>query len=132
MFKHANGSLKELNSDFGEIMGNDLDVELAGRQVSIYFTKNHAADIKVVLLADNKENGDVNATFEDTESGTEAPNPEIIFERGEKVRVIDGPFADFHGAVEEVNYEKNRLKVTLQIFNRTTLVELEFNQVEKT
>jgi|TARA_B110000902_G_C14125158_1_gene519754 hypothetical protein len=46
MFKHANGSLKELNSDFGGIMGNDLDVELAGRQVSIYFTKNHAADIK--------------------------------------------------------------------------------------
>jgi|TARA_B110000090_G_C13389120_1_gene448810 hypothetical protein len=68
MFKHANGSLKELNSDFGGIMGNDLDVELAGRQVSIYFTKNHAADIKVVLLADNKENSDANATFEHTES----------------------------------------------------------------
>ena len=132
MFKHANGSLKELNSDFGGMSGNVLDVELAGRQASIYFTKNHAADIKAVLLADNKENGDANATLEDTESGAEAPNPETIFEPGEKVRVIDGPFADFHGAVEEVNYEKNRLKVTLQIFNRTTLVELEFNQVEKT
>ena len=132
MFKHANGSLKELNSDFGGITGNDLDVELAGRQVSIYFTKNHAADIEAVLLANNKENGDANATPEDTESGTEAPNLETIFEPGKKVRVIDGPFADFHGAVEEVNYEKNRLKVTLQIFNRTTLVELEFNQVEKT
>jgi len=54
MFKHANGSLKELKPDFGGITGNVLEIELAGRQESIYFSKNHAADIKAVLLAESK------------------------------------------------------------------------------
>lgn len=59
------------------------------------------------------------------------PRPKTLFEPGESVRVIDGPFADFSGVVEEVNYEKSRLRVAVLIFGRSTPVELEFGQVEK-
>lgn len=59
------------------------------------------------------------------------PRPKTLFEPGEEVLVIDGPFLDFKGLVEEVNYEKSKLMLTVNVFNRPTPVELEFKQVEK-
>jgi transcriptional antiterminator NusG len=66
------------------------------------------------------------------EEGVEKPRHKVLFEVGELVRVKDGPFADFNGNVEEVNYEKNKVRVTVTIFGRATPVELDFDQVEKT
>src|ERR671938_563932 len=65
------------------------------------------------------------------QEGVEKPRPKVLFEVGEAVRVKEGPFADFHGNVEDVNYDKNKLRVSVTIFGRSTPVELDFGQVEK-
>jgi transcription termination/antitermination protein NusG len=74
---------------------------------------------------------EVEKIMQQIQDGVEKPRPKVLFEPGEIVRVKDGPFTDFHGSVENVNYEKNRLRVSVTIFGRATPVELEFGQVEK-
>lgn len=65
------------------------------------------------------------------QEGTERPRPKVEWEVGEVVRVKEGPFTDFNGAIEEVNYDKSKLRVSVTIFGRATPVELDFHQVEK-
>jgi transcriptional antiterminator NusG len=72
------------------------------------------------------------AILQQVQEGAEKPKPKFTFQAGEEVRVIDGPFADFNGMVEDVNFEKNKLRVSVSIFGRMTPVELDFSQVEKT
>lgn len=74
---------------------------------------------------------EVNVILDRISDGAAKPRPKVLFEVGEVVRVIDGPFADFNGVVEEVNYDKSRLRVAVTIFGRSTPVELEFSQVSK-
>lgn len=74
---------------------------------------------------------EVEKILQQMQEGVEKPKPKILFEIGEMVRVKEGPFTDFNGTVESVNYEKSRLQVSVTIFGRATPVELEFGQVEK-
>lgn len=69
--------------------------------------------------------------LQQVQAGSEKPKPKVEFEVGQQIRVNEGPFADFNGVVDEVNYERNKLRVSVQIFGRETPVELEFGQVEK-
>jgi len=74
---------------------------------------------------------EADAILQRIQEGVEKPKPKVLFEPGEVVRVNDGPFTDFNGVVEVVNYEKSRLRVAVLIFGRSTPVELDFGQVEK-
>ena len=74
---------------------------------------------------------EADAILQRVQDGVEKPKPKVLFEPGQMVRVVDGPFNDFNGVVEEVNYDKSRLRVSVLIFGRATPVELEFGQVEK-
>lgn len=74
---------------------------------------------------------EVQNILQQVQEGVEKPKPKVLFEVGEAVRVIEGPFTDFHGNVEEVNYDKSKLRVSVLIFGRSTPVELDFGQVEK-
>lgn len=74
---------------------------------------------------------EADAILNRVQEGVDKPRPKVLFEPGEMVRVIDGPFNDFNGTVEEINYEKSRLRVAVSIFGRSTPVELDFQQVEK-
>ena len=74
---------------------------------------------------------EANSILHRVEEGVDKPRPKTLFEPGEVVRVIDGPFNDFNGVVEKVNYDKSKLNVAVQILGRATPVELDFSQVEK-
>jgi transcription termination/antitermination protein NusG len=74
---------------------------------------------------------EANKILQRVQEGVDKPRPKVLFEPGEVVRVIDGPFNDFNGVVEEVNYDKSKLRVAVQILGRATPVELDFGQVEK-
>src|SRR5574337_786272 len=75
---------------------------------------------------------EVDKIMQQMQEGVEKPRPKVLWEIGEVVRVKEGPFTDFHGSVEDVNYEKSKLRVSVTIFGRATPVELDFGQVEKT
>ncbi len=74
---------------------------------------------------------EVQNIMDQMQAGVEKPKPKVLFEVGELVRVKEGPFTDFNGSVEEVNYDKNKIRVAVTIFGRSTPVELDFGQVEK-
>ena len=74
---------------------------------------------------------EVQNIMQQMQAGVEKPRPKVLFEVGESVRVKEGPFTDFTGMVEEVNYDKNKIRVAVTIFGRATPVELDFGQVEK-
>jgi len=74
---------------------------------------------------------EVDRILQRVETSVDKPRPKVIYEPGEMVRVVDGPFKDFEAIVEGVDYDKNKLQVSVLIFGRSTPVELEFTQVEK-
>ena len=74
---------------------------------------------------------EVKLIMQQMQAGVEKPRPKVLFEVGELVRVKEGPFTDFNGSVEDVNYDKNKIRVAVTIFGRSTPVELDFGQVEK-
>ena len=95
---------------FSSLISGTCDIAMASRSI-----KDKEVEIILQRMDDSKSN----------------PTQKLTFEKGEAVRVIDGPFKDFSGSVEDINYEKSKLRVSVVIFGRATPVELEFGQVEK-
>ncbi|MBI2447055.1 MAG: transcription termination/antitermination factor NusG [Candidatus Omnitrophica bacterium] len=110
-------------------------VEMELNDTSWYFIKNIqgvtgfvGSGTKPLPLSENE----VKNILRQTEEKKEKPMPKVIFQKGETIRVAEGPFASFNGMIEEVNPNKGKLKVSISIFGRSTPVELEYWQVEKT
>lgn len=74
---------------------------------------------------------EVDAITQRIQDGVEKPKPKVLFEVGQRVRVTEGPFNDFDGIIDEVNYERSKVRISVQIFGRDTPVELGFYQIEK-
>jgi len=119
-----------LGKDFGEILvPTEEVVEIRGGQKRRSERKFFPGYVLVQMdLNDETWHLVKNVRVQD---GVDKPKPKVLFDVGEVVLVTDGPFNDFNGVVEEVNFEKNKLLVAVQIFGRSTPVELEFSQVEK-
>ena len=94
-------------------------------------SKRHTDNKDLVDAEKKYDLEEAKGIMQQLEVGAEVSKPKITFEPGEMVRVIDGPFNDFSGVVENVNYEKSKLSVAVQILGRPTPVDLNFNQVEK-
>ena len=77
------------------------------------------------------EQDQVDEILRQMEAGAEKPKPKSVFQRGDKVRVVDGPFVNFQGTVDDINPERGRMKVVVPVFGRPTPVELEYYQVER-
>jgi transcription termination/antitermination protein NusG len=110
-------------------------VEMEMNEDSWYLVQKTSGVIKFIGGTSDKpvplSAKEVEKILQRMQEGVDKPRPKVLFEVGEVVRVVDGPFADFNGEVKEVNYEKNRLRVSVVIFGRSTPVELEFGQVKK-
>jgi transcription termination/antitermination protein NusG len=110
-------------------------VEMDMDEGSWYLVQKTPCVIKFIGGTSDKpvplSNKEVDEILQRVQEGVDKPRPKVLFEVGEMVRVVDGPFAEFNGEVEEVNYEKNRMRVSVIIFGRSTPVELEFGQVKK-
>jgi transcriptional antiterminator NusG len=142
--KRVAGAIKEriqrfgMEEKFGEILvPTEEVVEMRGGQKRKSERKFFPGYVLVEMELDEADKpspiseAEARAILQRVEEGAEKPRPKTIFEPGEMVRVVDGPFNDFNGVVEQVDYDKNRLKVAVLIFGRSTPVELDFGQVEK-
>ena len=120
--------LHNMEELFGEVMvPTEEVVEIRGGQRRKSERKFFPGSDRPAPISDKE----VDAIMNRLQQVGDKPRPKTLFEPGEMVRVNDGPFADFNGVVEEVDYEKSRLKVSVSIFGRATPVELDFSQVEK-
>jgi len=105
-----------------------LEIKIEEVSEALYGDNQYDADGCEYLVLDDEEADQI---LHRMETGKLTPQPKYFFESGDEVRVIDGPFTNFNGTVDEVNPEKGKIKVLVSIFGRATPVELDFSQVEK-
>jgi transcriptional antiterminator NusG len=120
---------------FGRILVPSVLIEMEMTDESWHLVKNTPKVTGFVGGVRNRPSpistAEVSKIMDQMQAGVDKPKPKTLFEVGEMVRVKEGPFTDFNGNVEEVNYEKSKIRVSVTIFGRGTPVELEFGQVEK-